>query len=125
MLSSEGSFEPQRLLLENGSLLLGPVEEANSLSSLWGAAWTSWPQNRLKVSERTAFDLSCLVWSSADLETLRKAFNSLKQLELLHAFPLLLLVVPYVQMVSNVYRGIDDLKAFLRGDAAEGYSDYS
>ena len=28
MLSSEGNFDPQRLALDSGTLLLGPMEEA-------------------------------------------------------------------------------------------------
>lgn len=50
VLSSEGNFDPQRLALESGSLLLGPMEEANgSVSSFFGAS-----------DSRTAFDLSFL-----------------------------------------------------------------
>ena len=33
MLSSEGNFDPQRLALESGSLLLGPMEEAGDITS--------------------------------------------------------------------------------------------
>lgn len=49
VLSSEGNFDPQRLALESGTLLLGPMEEATGgLASLFG------------VDSRTAFDLSFL-----------------------------------------------------------------
>ena len=34
VLSSEGNFDPQRLALESGSLLLGPMEEAGDISLL-------------------------------------------------------------------------------------------
>jgi len=33
VLSSEGNFDPQRLALESGSLLLGPMEEAGDITS--------------------------------------------------------------------------------------------
>lgn len=50
VLSSEGNFDPQRLALESGSLLLGPMEEANgALSSFFGVS-----------DNRSAFDLSFL-----------------------------------------------------------------
>lgn len=50
VLSSEGNFDPQRLALESGSLLLGPMEEANGdLSSFFGVS-----------DNRTVFDLSFL-----------------------------------------------------------------
>lgn len=49
VLSSEGNFDPQRLALERGTLLLGPVEEAAGFASFFGVS-----------DSRSVFDLSFL-----------------------------------------------------------------